>query len=90
MKLSINENSKNYACSVVEIKNLYPIEGADTIVRTVVNGNNVVVPKSTEIGARMLYFVSGTKLSADYCKLNNLLDKAELNSDATKKGFYKF
>ena len=29
MKLTIQENSKNYACSVVEIKELFPIEGAD-------------------------------------------------------------
>lgn len=87
MKLSIKENSKNYACSVVEIKNLYPIEGADAIVRTVVNGNNVVVPKSTEVGSKMLYFVSGTKLSADYCKVNNLYDKEENNLDTSKRGF---
>ncbi len=87
MKLGIKENSKNYACSVVEIKDLFPIEGADAIVRTVVNGNNVVVPKTTEIGSKMLYFVSGTKLSADYCKNNNLYDKEENNLDTSKRGF---
>lgn len=90
MKLSIQENSKNYACSVVEIKELFPIEGADAIVRTVVNGNNVVVPKSTEVGSKMLYFVSGTKLSADYCHKNNLYDKTEENYDKEKRGFISF
>ena len=87
MKLEVKETSKNYACSVVEITNLHPIEGADAILRTVVNGNNVVVPKSTEMGSRMLYFVSGTKLSADYCKNNNLYDKEENNLDTSKRGF---
>lgn len=87
MKLTIKENSKNYACSVVEIKELFSIEGADAIVRTVVNGNNVVVPKSTEVGSKMLYFVSGTKLSADYCYKNNLYDKPEENYDKEKRGF---
>jgi hypothetical protein len=87
MKLSVNKNSKNYACSVVEIKNLFDIDGADNIKRTVVNGNNVVVPKTTEIGSKMLYFVSGTKLSADYCKNNNLYDKEESNLDTSKRGF---
>jgi hypothetical protein len=87
MKLSIKEDSKNYACSVVEIKDLFPIEGADAIVRAVVNGNNVVVPKTTQVGSKMLYFCSGTKLSADYCKMNNLYDKEENNLDTTKRGF---
>lgn len=87
MRLSVKEGSTNYACSVVEIKNLFPIEGADFLLRTVVNGNNVVVPKSTEIGSKMLYFVSGTKLSADYCHKNNLYDKAENNLDNSKRGF---
>ena len=87
MKLEVTENSKNYACSVVEIKDLFPIEGADAIVRTVVNGNNVVVPKTTEVGSKMLYFVSGTKLSTDYCKNNNLYDKEENNLDTSKRGF---
>lgn len=87
MKLSIKENSKNYACSIVEIKNLYSIEGADNIKRTVVNGNSVVVPKTTEIGTKMLYFVSGTKLSTEYCRVNNLYDKEENNLDTSKRGF---
>jgi len=90
MKLSINENSKNYACSVVEIKDLFEIPNADAIVRTVVNGNNVVVPKTTEVGAKMLYFVSGTKLSAEYCHKNNLYDKAEENQDTEKKAFISY
>ena len=87
MRLEVKENSKNYACSVVEIKNLFPIEGADNVLRTVVNGNNVVVPKTTEVGSKMLYFVSGTKLSAEYCRVNNLYDKEENNLDTTKRGF---
>lgn len=90
MKLTVNENSKNYACSVVEIKQLFPIDGADAIVRTVVNGNNVVVPKTTEVGAKMLYFVSGTKLSADYCHKNNLYDKEDENYDITQRGFISY
>lgn len=90
MKLTIEDNSRNYACSVVEVKEIFPIEGADTVVRTVVNGNNVVVPKTTEVGVKMLYFVSGTKLSANYCHKNNLYDKAEENYNTEKKGFISF
>lgn len=90
MKLTINDNSKNYACSVVEIKNIFEIEGADNIVRTNVNGNDIVVSKDTKIGDIMLYFVSGTKLNSEYCTKNNLLDKAEMNFDTSKRGFISY
>jgi RNA ligase (TIGR02306 family) len=87
MKLTIKENSKNYTCSVVKIEQVYPIEGADKIHRVVIFGNNVVTSKDVKVGDTMLYFNSGTKLSEDFCKFNNLLDKAELNNDPGKKGF---
>ena len=90
MKLSIKENSTNYVCTVVEIKNLFPIEGADKIQRCNVNGNDVVVSKDVKLGDKMLYFVSGTRLNSEYCTKNNLLDKAELNYDSTKKGFISY
>ncbi len=90
MKLEIREDSKNYACNVVEIKEVFPIEGADKIVRVVVNGNSIVIPKTTEVGAKMLYFVSGTKLNAEYCHRNNLYDRSEENLDITEKGFISF
>ena len=85
--LKIKENSKNYVCTVIEIKQLFPIEGADKIQRCLVNGNDVVVSKDVKLGDIMLYFVSGTKLNQEYCHKNNLLDKAEMNYDTSKKGF---
>lgn len=90
MKLSVNPNSTNYACTIVEIKEKFTIEGADAICRVLINGANVVVPITTEVGSKMLYFCSGTKLSADYCKNNNLYDKAEENKDVEKRGFISF
>lgn len=87
MKLTTRENSTNYACTVVEIKSVFDIEGADNIKRAVVFNNNIVVSKDVKVGDKMLYFVSGTRLSEDYCVKNNLLDKAEFNSDKEKRGF---
>lgn len=84
MKLSINENSKNYVCSVVEIKEIFPIESADKIVRTIIFNNNVVISKNVKIGDKMLYFCSGTKLNVDFCKHNNLLTDEEQNRDKVK------
>lgn len=57
----------------------------DNLLRTAVNGR--IQPKTTEVGSKMLYFCSGTKLSAEYCKVNNLYDKEENNLDTTKRGF---
>lgn len=90
MELKVKEDSRNYACSVVEIKEVFSIPDADNIARVVVNGNEVVVPKTTRVGDRMLYFVSGTRLSEQFCKNNNLYDKEENNLDTSKRGFISF
>lgn len=87
MKTTIKENSKNYVCSVVEIKELHSIEGADRIKRTIIFGNNVIVGTNVKIGDKMLYFNSGTRLNIDFCKYNNLLTDKEQNKDTTKMGY---
>jgi tRNA-binding EMAP/Myf-like protein len=83
----VSEFSKNYVCSVVEITQILPIENADNILRTIIHGNNVIVPKTVSVGDVMLYFCSGTKLNADYCRLNNLYDKSSENASPEKRGF---
>jgi RNA ligase (TIGR02306 family) len=87
MKLEIKEGSANYTCTVVEIKEVFNIEGADNIKRVVVEGNDAIVSKSTYAGEVMLYFVSGTQLNSDYCFKNNLFDSSEQNYDTTVKGY---
>ena len=87
MKITVKENSKNYACSVVEIKNLFPIEGADKIQRCNINGNDVIVSKDIKLGDKMLYFPALCKLNLDFCKFNNLFSNTELNADTNKKGY---
>jgi hypothetical protein len=87
LKLTVKENSQNYACSVVLISNLFDIPNADFLKRTIVNGNDVVVSKDVKLGDKMLYFCSGIKLNEEYCKKNNLLDKAEMNYNPGVKGF---
>ena len=87
LNLKIKEGSENYAATIVEIDNIHPIKDADLIVRTVVFGNDVIVNKDTQIGTKMIYFVSGTKLNPDFCKFNNLLTDKEQNRDQTKTGY---
>ena len=45
MKLTIKTGSENYVASVVKIKEILPIEGADKIGKVIVNGNVVVTSK---------------------------------------------
>jgi tRNA-binding EMAP/Myf-like protein len=88
LNLTIKQGSENYAATIVEIKNIFPIEGADKIQRCVVNGNDVVVSKDVKIGDKMLYFVSGTKLNQEYCKNNNLYSDKEYNINSEAKPGY--
>lgn len=87
MKLTIQENSENYPCTVVKIGAPFEIEGADKIQRVVLLGNNVIVSKNVKEGDLMLYFVAGTQLSEVMCYVNNLYDDPALNSDTTQKGY---
>lgn len=87
MKITTKKGSENYAATIVEIKNIFPIEGADRIVRTNVEGNDVIISKDEKIGEKMIYFVSGTKLNPNFCKYNNLLTDKEQNNDKTKTGY---
>ncbi len=88
LNLKIKEGSENYAATIVEIDNIHPIKDADLIVRTVVFGNDVIVNKDTQIGTKMIYFVSGTKLNPDFCKFNNLYSNVEYNNDPNSKPGY--
>ncbi len=88
LNLKIKEGSENYAATIVEIDNIHPIKDADLIVRTVVFGNDVIVSKDTHIGAKMIYFVSGTKLNPDFCKYNNLYVNKEDNIDPEARPGY--
>ena len=87
MKLTVDENSSNYACTVVKIGTPFEIPQADKIQRVVLLGNNVIVSKAVKEGDLMLYFVAGTQLSEDLCFENNLYDSHEMNKDTSEKGY---
>lgn len=88
MKLTIREDSINYAATIVSIDNLHPIPDKDMIQRTVIHGNNVIVSKSVKVGDIMVYFCSGTRLSEGYCYHNNLYTDKEKNIDVNAKPGY--
>lgn len=81
MKTIVKIGSENYACTIVKVETLLPIEGADKIQKAILFGNDVIVSKNVQKGDVLLYFVAGTKLNEEFCKWNNLLTDPELNKD---------
>ena len=87
MKLRIDENSLNYACTVVEIGIVHDISGAQNIKRTVIFGNEIIVSSDVKEGDVMLYFAAGTQLDTELCFNNNLYVDSEFNKNKEKKGY---
>lgn len=83
----IDENSQNYACSVIKLGRIHDIPNADVIGRCVVLGNDLVTQKTTPEGTEMLYFQAGTQLSEDMCKMYNLYEDPIMNADDSVKGY---
>lgn len=80
---------QEYACSIVRIGKLHPIEGKDRIVSTLVNGLSVVVRKDqVKEGDIMFYAMNETQLSEKFLSRNNNFDinSYEKNSNAVEVG----
>jgi len=86
IKKPVNEN---YCATVVEIKNLIPIENCDNVVHTNIFGNLVIVSKDTEVGSKGLFFPIETQLSETFLSMNNLYRHSEKNNDPEKKGYFE-
>lgn len=87
MKLKKPEN-ENYAAIMVEIKNVYPLEGCDNVQGTRIFGNQVIVSNDVKVGDKGLYFPLETQLTKEYLSNNNLYRNQELNIDPEKKGYF--
>ena len=88
MGLKKPKNS-NYAAVVTQIQTIVPLEGCDNVQAAIIMGNQVIVGKDINIGTVGLYFPLECQLSKEYLSANNLYRKAELNSDANKKGYFE-
>lgn len=86
MKLETPINP-NYCATVVEIKNMTPLENCDNVVSTTIQGFKVIVSKETQVGDIGLFFPPETQLSDIYLKTNNLYRHSDLNLDKGQKGY---
>ena len=61
-----------YCCTVVRIGECFPIEGADRIQKTLVNGMSMIISKDIKPGDIMIYAANETALNPDFLSINNL------------------
>lgn len=89
MKLTKNKNFKEeYCASVVKIGEVMPIEGKDRIVKTLVNGQSIVIGKQDFKPGDIAVYVSNECVIHElFLHLNNMYDDKELNADKTQRGY---
>ena len=74
----------NYLCTICRIGEMFPIEGADRLVKTVINGYDIVISKEHKEGDIVVYFPVETSICEQYLSANNLYEIGEFerNSNA--------
>lgn len=87
--MKIYDNSKNYTATVIELPPKQRVEGLDNLMKVTVFGNDVLVGRDEEPDQLYLFFPSGTQLSQEFCKNNNLFRDAQLNLNPDSKGFFE-
>lgn len=89
MKISKNKNFKEeYCASIVRIGEIFPIEGKDRIVKTLVNGLSIVIGKEDfKTGDVAVYCANETCLHELFLHLNSMYEDKELNINKEQKGY---
>lgn len=72
----------NYLASICKIEETFPIEGADRLIRTVINGYDMVVSKDMKPGDIVLYFPVETAICEKFLGANNLYEISEAHRNS--------
>ena len=72
----------NYLCTVCRIGEMFPIEGADRLVKTVINGYDIVISKDHKEGDIVVYFPVETSICGQYLSANNLYEMGEFEKNS--------
>lgn len=89
MKLTIREDSTNYAASIVKLPPKQAVPGLDKLVRVTVFGNDILTQKDTAEDALYIFFPAECQINGEYLKQNNEFRELTKNADPTKKGFFE-
>lgn len=77
-----DDANPNYLATICKIGEVTPIEGADKIVKTVVNGYDIVISKDMKPGTIVVYFPVECAISQDFLSANNLYERSEFFRNA--------
>ena len=82
-KFILNELANpNYLATICKIEDVYPIEGADKLVKTVINGYVIVISKDHKPGDIVVYFPVESSICEKYLSANNLYEFSEANRNS--------
>ena len=82
-KFILNELANpNYLATICKIEDVYPIEGADKLVKTVINGYDIVISKDHKPGDIVVYFPVESAICEKYLSANNLYELSEANRNS--------
>lgn len=84
-RFKISEKANpNYLCTFCKIGEVFPIEGADKLVKTVINGYDIVISKDYKEGDIVIYFPVESAICEKYLSENNQFERSEFerNSNA--------
>lgn len=82
--IKAQDANPNYLATVCQVGEVYPIEGADRLVKTVINGYDIVISKDFVPGDIVIYFPVETCICEKFLSANNLYETGEFfrNSNA--------
>lgn len=89
MKLTIREDSKNYAATVVKLPPKQAVVGLDKLCKVTVFGNDVLTQKDTDENQLFLFFPAECAISAEYLSKNNEFRESTLNEDQSQTGYFE-
>jgi len=83
MKITISKDSNpNYLATVCRIENIISIPNADRLVKTTVNGYDMIIPKTMNIGDIVVYFPCESCVGEKILSVNNLYARDEFERNA--------
>lgn len=69
---------REYCSKIVRIGAMHPIEGADRLAKTNIDGNSIVVPKGMfKPGEAVIYCANETQINRNFLSANNLFELSE-------------